>query len=525
MNRRTQLSNLPHNMPPQINPTDFRRILIRAILLPLALVGVLAGVFFWQITRLLSAAEWVEHTDQVITQAIAAQKLLIDMETGVRGYLVTADHIFLEPYEQAEPKVAPLLADLRRLTSDNPRQSTRLDEIERLYARWSLSARAAIALKDGGGGSGEQLNANAREGKRLMDAIRAQIDSFVGEEDALKVARSRASQSVVWWAVGGGLLVTALLGTLLAFAVRQQLIRLSGTYAGVLGAEREQRELLDVTLRSIGDAVITTDSEAAVTFMNGVAETLTGWKGDEARGQSLAEVFRIVNERTREAVESPADRVLREGAVVGLANHTILVGKGGVERPIDDSGAPIKDGRGNVVGVVLVFRDITQRKVEEQERERLEAESREAETARLALQDEVIRMQRARLEELSTPLIPLSREIVVMPLVGTVDTERATLILDALSRGVTTSGAGFAVIDITGVPAVDTHVAGVLVRAAQTVRLLGAEVVLTGIRPGVAQTLVGLGVELGGLVTRKDLRSGVEYALSRLRADAVYDVN
>ena len=110
-----------------------------------------------------------------------------------------------------------------------------------------------------------------------------------------------------------------------------------------------------------------------------------------------------------------------------------------------------------------------------------------------------------------------------MPLVGTVDAERATLILDAVSRGVTTSGAGFAVIDITGVPTVDTHVAGVLVRAAQTVRLLGAEVVLTGIRPGVAQTLVGLGVELGGLVTRKDLRSGVEYALSRLRVGVQID--
>jgi PAS domain S-box-containing protein len=514
---------LPNDSRSQVSPADFRWVLIRAVLLPLVLSAALAGVFLWQINRLTTTARSVEHTDEVISQATEAQKLLIDMETGVRGYLITADHVFLEPYEQAMPKVSPRLGELRRLVSDNPGQGRRLDEVEQLHARWSLYARDVIALKEKGGEY--QTRVGAGEGKRLLDAMRAQFDAFVSEEETLRDERSRSAQSAVRWAVVGGLLVTAVLGALLAFFVRRQLVGLSGIYGRALGSEREQRELLDVTLRSIGDAVIATADKAAVTFMNGVAETLTGWKGEEARGQSLAEVFRIVNERTRETVESPADRVLREGKVVGLANHTILLGKDGVERPIDDSGAPIKDARGSVVGVVLVFRDITERKLEEQERERLEAERREAETARLALQDEVIGMQKARLEELSTPLIPLSREIVIMPLVGTVDAERATLILDAVSRGITTSGAGFAVIDITGVPTVDTHVAGVLVRAAQTVRLLGAEVVLTGIRPGVAQTLVGLRVELGGLVTRKDLRSGVEYALSRLRADAPPGVN
>lgn len=514
----------PHDNPrPQVSPADFRWVLVRAVLLPLILSAALAGLFLWQVYRLTSTATLVEHTDGVISQATTAQKMLIDMETGVRGYLITADRTFLEPYEQAVPRVSPSLNELRRLVSDNEEQGRRLDEVERLHARWSLYARDVLALKEGGGEY--QARVTEGEGKRLMDAMREQFDAFVGEEETLRDARSQAAQSAVRWAVWGGVLMTAVLGTLLAFFVRRQLLGLSGIYGRALGAEREQRELLDVTLRSIGDAVIATDDSAAVTFMNGVAETLTGWSGDDARGRSLNEVFRIVNERTRATVESPAERVLREGKVVGLANHTILIGKEGDERPIDDSGAPIKDGRGSVVGVVLVFRDITERKQEERERERLEAESREAEAARLKLQDEMIRMQQARLEELSTPLIPLSREIVVLPLVGTVDAERATLILDAVSRGVTQSGAGFAVIDITGVSEVDSHVAGVLVRAAQIVRLLGAEVVLSGIRPGVAQTLVGLGVDLGDIITRKDLQSSVEYALSRLRAGAVYDLN
>jgi PAS domain S-box-containing protein len=127
----------------------------------------------------------------------------------------------------------------------------------------------------------------------------------------------------------------------------------------------EQRELLRVTLRSIGDAVITTDNEGRVTYLNAVAESLTGWTRSEAAGQSLDMVFRIVNEETRRPVENPATRVLRDGVVVGLANHSVLIQKDGRERPIDDSAAPIRNERGDVCGCVLIFRDVAaQRQVE-----------------------------------------------------------------------------------------------------------------------------------------------------------------
>jgi PAS domain S-box-containing protein len=126
------------------------------------------------------------------------------------------------------------------------------------------------------------------------------------------------------------------------------------------------QELLSATLNSIGDAVIVTDTTGRVTFLNPVAETLTGWGQKEARGQPLADVFRVVDEETRAPVESPVTRVLREGRVVGLASRTRLVSRAGAMTPIDDSGAPIKDGSGNVSGVVLIFRDATeQKRVEE----------------------------------------------------------------------------------------------------------------------------------------------------------------
>jgi PAS domain S-box-containing protein len=122
-----------------------------------------------------------------------------------------------------------------------------------------------------------------------------------------------------------------------------------------------ERQLLKTTLASIGDAVIVTDTEGRVTFLNGEAERLTGWSDAEATGIDLPAVFRIVNEETRRPVENPVDKVRRLGIVVGLANHTILISKTGAENPIDDSAAPIRHD-GVDFGVVLVFRDVTDRR-------------------------------------------------------------------------------------------------------------------------------------------------------------------
>ncbi len=131
-------------------------------------------------------------------------------------------------------------------------------------------------------------------------------------------------------------------------------------------ALHEQREWLRVTLSCIGDAVITTDTKGCITFLNPVAQFLTGWTQEGAAGLPLESVFKIVNEESRRTVENPATRALREGVVVGLAHHTLLISKDGTERPIDDSAAPICNVSGEVAGVVLVFRDITERRRAEQ---------------------------------------------------------------------------------------------------------------------------------------------------------------
>jgi PAS domain S-box-containing protein len=151
---------------------------------------------------------------------------------------------------------------------------------------------------------------------------------------------------------------------------------------------REQRDLLKVTLGSIGDGVIATDTGGKITFMNPVAEKMTGWQRTEARGRQLEEVFSIINEHTREPVPAPTVNVLATGQLVGLSNHTILRAKNGSEIPIDDSAAPIKEGQ-NVRGVVLVFANVSERKAAERSRREAETmqrivEAQESERRRIA---------------------------------------------------------------------------------------------------------------------------------------------
>jgi PAS domain S-box-containing protein len=160
---------------------------------------------------------------------------------------------------------------------------------------------------------------------------------------------------------------------------------------------------------------------------------------------------------------------------------------------------PMHDPDGHIVRILLIVRDITAAK------ERDHAEQQR--------QAEIIAQQTATLAELSTPLLTISDTTVVMPLVGAIDSQRIQQIMENLLTGVAQSQAKAVILDITGVPIVDTQVASALIRASQAVSLLGSQVILTGIRPEVAQTLVGLGVDLRGIITRGTLQDGIAYAL------------
>jgi PAS domain S-box-containing protein len=176
-----------------------------------------------------------------------------------------------------------------------------------------------------------------------------------------------------------GILTFAVIGLILAgfsealHRSRSRAQVLAEQRASAFQAAAEQRELLSVTLASIGDAVIATDDQGRISFLNSVAESLIGTTAQDATGRALRDVFHIINERTRAPVDDPCARVLQTGRVVGLANHTVLISKDGRERPIDDSAAPIKDKDGKVLGVVLIFRDATEHRGAQEANERLAA--------------------------------------------------------------------------------------------------------------------------------------------------------
>ncbi|PDW02476.1 STAS domain-containing protein [Candidatus Viridilinea mediisalina] len=173
--------------------------------------------------------------------------------------------------------------------------------------------------------------------------------------------------------------------------------------------------------------------------------------------------------------------------------------KDGTMHWIYDFTAVIRDEQGKIISYYGYVLDINKRKqIEEQQ---------------LRLQEEIIAAQDANLQELSTPLLPITENAVVMPLVGSIDTQRAHHVIEGLLAGIEQHQASIAILDITGVHVVDTQVARVLIHAAQAASLLGTQVVITGMRPEVAQTLVQLGVELQGIKTMNSLRSGVSYAV------------
>jgi PAS domain S-box-containing protein len=345
----------------------FQQILRRVIVLPLGVALILAVTLILEVQSFVNRAGLVEHSDRVIAIAQRIYRLRIDQETGLRAYLLTNDERFLQPYRQERDEARNLEDQLRQLISDNPEQQARNEKAMQAYQDWKSFADEAVALaKTGQDVSDLKLQLRGRD---LMDRYREARKEFIEREEELRDQREASSRHTLRLVNVSVVVLCVLIGGIFSVLGRKQLVNLSGAFNVALdkaeahAAEaRAQKEWSHTILHSIGDAVIATDAEGAITFMNPVAENLTGWTLQEAKGTALVEVFRIVNEQTRETVENPVDKVRRLDRIVGLANHTILISRSGQEFAIDDSGSPIRAANGNIVGIVLVFRDVTQQR-------------------------------------------------------------------------------------------------------------------------------------------------------------------
>jgi PAS domain S-box-containing protein len=325
-----------------------------------------AALTYRNTRQLYEDAHSVVHTHEVLDQTSEILVTLIDAETAERTYVLTGRLEYLKPYDESLVRLDQCLTPLNEKTKDNDLQQERMKQLETMTAKWRASMQKLINLRRSGARQAQPYFDLAREGQEQMDGIRQLVTTMEGDERDLLIERQRRSDRAYQVAVITGL-ATALLGLVMIGAFVRLLNRSLRTRQKAAAVVQEQREWLQTTLASIGDAVIATDTEGRVTFLNGVAEALTGWKQSEAQGQDLQTVFRILNEDSRRPAENPALRALREGQIVGLANHSVLVARDGTERPVDDSAAPIRDDKGRVAGAVLTFRDITERRRLEKE--------------------------------------------------------------------------------------------------------------------------------------------------------------
>jgi PAS domain S-box-containing protein len=251
----------------------FRRTLARAIALPIFLLVVLALIFLWQLNSLLDAAQWVDHTDRVIAQAHRVQELLIDQETGLRGYLITGQQDFLDPYRQAQTSLKPTLDTLRALVGDNSAQQELIGALSANYGQWLEYTVGVLGVRD----RGEDYAAvvQQRDGKRLMDAMRAQIQSLLRIEQDLRDQRAQTVQATTQIVIGSSIAGVFVLGCILALFLRRQLLDLSANYRRALHASEQRAAELKASeqrARSLADAmplvVWTARPDGAVDYFN-----------------------------------------------------------------------------------------------------------------------------------------------------------------------------------------------------------------------------------------------------------------
>lgn len=317
-----------------------------AIIAAIAMAGTLT---YTRVQLLSDASGYVNRTERV---RYALQHTLLtvqDAESGVRGYVLTHEDPFLEPFLRAHIELDSNLQSLTRLLADSPIQLARFRDLDRL-ARTRLDRLTTVVTEIRAGTFVMPKPPRASsEAKKLMDSFRAQVAVMQAYEDSRLAERLRRSAQARR---------TALISTVSMSGVAVGLVLLLMLLSRRAAARiRASERWLGTTLKSIGDGVIATDAQGAIRFLNPVAAELTGWSQVEAQGRVVDEVFRTVGVVDHKPTESPVARVLRQATLAGTPGQAVLISRNGSEFPIEDSGAPIRDERGEIQGVVIVFKD------------------------------------------------------------------------------------------------------------------------------------------------------------------------
>jgi CHASE3 domain sensor protein len=300
-----------------VNLHQFRQILVITLLLPLVLLLLLALVLAWQIQRTLREQRRIDHTDRITAQLNEMERLVVDQETGLRGYQLTRDPTTLEPYQNAEGSLHLAFDSLLLLVREDPDQLRRLRQVRDSHELWmGFAGRALDNLRAGKIFGDTALDLN---GAQLMAALRTQIGAMTQIEVKRRDEEVRSTNSQVRTLMTILLASSIGIGFFLGIVTQRNLKRVSLAFRASLEEAHqradeliESRQWLQTTLESVGDALIACDRHRCVELMNPVAQQLTGWTLEEAKGKPLETVFRAVDERTREAVKTPDGRPMKK---------------------------------------------------------------------------------------------------------------------------------------------------------------------------------------------------------------------
>jgi two-component system cell cycle sensor histidine kinase/response regulator CckA len=345
------------------------------MLLAIGIFSALDWAAYLQNRREVVAARQISENTSLLLLAVT------DAETGQRGYLLTGDAAYLAPYTRAVSAIPSELNALGNSVTDHA-QKEKVGQLRSLIRAKLDELSRTIELREQGDLEGSLNGVTSGKGAELMAAIRRLAADIGAQQNALITTRSNtvrfgSDRAHLITLLGcGALLIILALGAFNITAASNRREQLIADLEKQRGQTAEVRDLLQTTLASIGDAVLVTDAAGRITFMNRIAESLTGWKASEAVGKNEAEVLAIVDESTRQPAKSPVQSVLRTNEVIGHSIPSVLTTKSGTEIPIDDSGAPIKSQSGIILGVVMVFRDVSGRRAAERDREQLLAEAR-----------------------------------------------------------------------------------------------------------------------------------------------------
>lgn len=350
-----------------MDTNDFKKLLRTTVIVPVVLLAILASILLAQAGFLIASMARLEHTGNVISDLRVVMHLIIDMETGMRGYLLTGQEFYLETHTQSEPKVEALLNNLEALLQDSPGDQSSMRAYRNEYKTWLDYSKQMIALRRTQGNfDNPELNLR---GKLLMDSVRETCERLVADQETMRGQRASTARKAAHWVLLSVGLLTLLIGIVIAVSTYRRMVKLNSIYDRHLGLERrrtaeahETRQWLLATLTGMGEAVVATDTAGRVQFMNPVAESLTGWTQERAEGRQLRDIYNVSDQRIVE-LEKDSDNSVRKNRNSGaLPEHSLLRSRTGEEYFVDQTAAEITDEQGVTRGSVLVFRDMTQRK-------------------------------------------------------------------------------------------------------------------------------------------------------------------